>query len=312
MSQGTVRVSSCRPALAPRTHAGEPPESDDRGHGRGTASTAMAWRAVRRPSPPRRPRRRMHRGCRPASNGGSPCDCASTTGRRRRSAQTAPISRSSGVCLLAPDEHGGVDGAAVDRTLLRRATPRHRWVCRGECEQRTTSWPASASWVRRRRPRQDHHRPGDSHGSTPAVALARGRGRTLQASGPWSLPRRSPRTRSWSGAERAVTSSSERRRKHRRPLLRERTAIEVGRLQGPLGGECGRATRTARRGTSPSPARRRDGREMGRRHADARSCVLVHDRAVVEDVEQLVVVGGGADLGDEDLHLHRLHLVVKI
>jgi hypothetical protein len=37
--------------------------------------------------------------------------------------------------------------------------------------------------------------------------------------------------------------------------------------------------------------------------------VLVHDRAVVEDVEELVVVALVADLGHEDLDLHRLHLV---
>jgi hypothetical protein len=36
---------------------------------------------------------------------------------------------------------------------------------------------------------------------------------------------------------------------------------------------------------------------------------LVEDGAVVEDVEQLVGVGRDAHLGDEDLHLHRLHLV---
>jgi hypothetical protein len=36
---------------------------------------------------------------------------------------------------------------------------------------------------------------------------------------------------------------------------------------------------------------------------------LVGDRAVVEDVEQLVGRRVGTDLGDEDLHLHRLHLV---
>ena len=36
---------------------------------------------------------------------------------------------------------------------------------------------------------------------------------------------------------------------------------------------------------------------------------LVHDGAVVQDVEQLVVVGRSPDLGDEDLDLVRLHLV---
>ena len=36
---------------------------------------------------------------------------------------------------------------------------------------------------------------------------------------------------------------------------------------------------------------------------------FVHDRAVVEDLEHLVAGGLLTDLGDEDLHLHRLHLV---
>ena len=41
-------------------------------------------------------------------------------------------------------------------------------------------------------------------------------------------------------------------------------------------------------------------------HAEA---PLVHDGAVVQDVEQLIGVPLGADLGHQDLDLHRLHLV---
>ena len=43
--------------------------------------------------------------------------------------------------------------------------------------------------------------------------------------------------------------------------------------------------------------------------AEDRMPFLVLHGAVVEDVEQLVVAGGIADLGDENLDLVRLHLV---
>ena len=37
--------------------------------------------------------------------------------------------------------------------------------------------------------------------------------------------------------------------------------------------------------------------------------VLIDDRSVVQDVEQLFFARGVGNLGDEDLDLHRLHLV---
>ncbi|MFN2125658.1 MAG: phosphoglycerate kinase, partial [Candidatus Promineifilaceae bacterium] len=43
--------------------------------------------------------------------------------------------------------------------------------------------------------------------------------------------------------------------------------------------------------------------------ADRCMVPVVDDRAVVEDVEHLVAVALDTDLGDEDLDLHRLHLV---
>jgi hypothetical protein len=53
----------------------------------------------------------------------------------------------------------------------------------------------------------------------------------------------------------------------------------------------------------------RGGRRWPRPRRRAPRSGLVDDGAVVEDVEQLVVGGGRPDLGDEDLDLHRLHLV---
>ena len=172
---------------------------------------------------------------------------------------------------------------------------------------------------------------GDGRLDAGSVARARSGGSSSPApvgsGGVWPVPSPSPGTGSFSGraggARRApppaagprtaATSSS---------LEAAEGAAAVGpaedgdlevvgreRAVGPgQGGDRGARGRSARsRPGAPRLAQALgDGLGLAAEHAEA---VLVDDGAVVEDVEQLVVGLGGADLGHEDLDLHRLHLV---
>ena len=113
----------------------------------------------------------------------------------------------------------------------------------------------------------------------------------------------------------AATSSSVRRRKARRPLARSSTAasrLPALRVRsGPA-----RAATAAR--TPPASERGAVGQsglqplgDLLGLAAEHHPVALVGHRAVIEDVEQLIAaaVGVEANLGHQDLHLHRLELV---
>ncbi len=111
---------------------------------------------------------------------------------------------------------------------------------------------------------------------------------------------------------RQVRSDAARRWKHRRPLVRDSSATSSSSSgisrSGPPSAFMPSAIAAARSSPSVQVSARRTADGLGVA-TDRRVVALVHHGAVVEDVEHLVAGGVEADLGDEDLDLHRLHLV---